>query len=334
MSYTDNGTAVPKILEENHYYPFGLKHENYASERFEFIKEPHGTLYVIQPTERREWQYKYQGQERQDELNLNWDSFKWRNYDFAIGRFMCVDPLAEKYAKWSPYTFSGNIVVNAREIEGLEPGVLFGTMDAAADNWGQQYNARSINVNQEYGSTIYQTTSANGTVQYSYSAPNVGTTGASVSVSPAPAGTIATGDIHSHAAYDPAYANNVFSGIPATGANTTSTTGDIGDNNQTGLTGYVTTPNGSLQKYDPITGTITTISTNLPSDRNDPTRLNTISTTPPVVPLTPITPSPITPSNPSQPVAPIPIIPRNPAPETPRPPKTPLPLPKISPIKI
>ncbi len=120
MSYTDNGVAVPKILEENHYYPFGLKHENYASERFERVKETNGELFVIQPTERREWQYKYQGQELQDELNLNWDSFKWRNYDFAIGRFMSVDPLAEKYVYNSTYAFAENRVVDGRELEGLE----------------------------------------------------------------------------------------------------------------------------------------------------------------------------------------------------------------------
>ena len=54
------------------------------------------------------YQYKYQGQERQDELGLNWDSFKWRNYDYAIGRFMSVDPLAEKYKKWSGYNYAMN----------------------------------------------------------------------------------------------------------------------------------------------------------------------------------------------------------------------------------
>ncbi len=77
-------------------------------------------MYVIQPTERREWQYKYQGQERQDELNLNWDSFKWRNYDFAIGRFMSVDPLAEDYSYNSTYAFAENKVIWSRELEGLE----------------------------------------------------------------------------------------------------------------------------------------------------------------------------------------------------------------------
>ncbi len=104
MSYTDNGTEA-KILEENHYYPFGLKHENYASEKFNIVKEPNGDLYVIQPTERREWQYKYNGKEWQDELGLNFYDYGARNYDAAIGRWMNVDPLAELSRRWSPYTY-------------------------------------------------------------------------------------------------------------------------------------------------------------------------------------------------------------------------------------
>ncbi|MNE15501.1 hypothetical protein D3C80_1084110 [compost metagenome] len=66
------------------------------------------------------YQYKYQGQERQDELGLNWDSFKWRNYDYAIGRFMSIDPLAEEYEDYTPYQFASNQPVHANEVEGLE----------------------------------------------------------------------------------------------------------------------------------------------------------------------------------------------------------------------
>jgi RHS repeat-associated protein len=72
------------------------------------------------------YKYKFQGQERQDELGLNWDSFKWRNYDYAIGRFISIDPLTEKYNTWSPYAFSGNRVIDARELEGLEPYIITG----------------------------------------------------------------------------------------------------------------------------------------------------------------------------------------------------------------
>ena len=71
------------------------------------------------------YNYKFQEQERQNELGLNWDSFKWRNYDYAIGRFMNIDPLSEKYAYQSHYNFSENRVIDARELEGLEAEILF-----------------------------------------------------------------------------------------------------------------------------------------------------------------------------------------------------------------
>ncbi|MFY7665419.1 RHS repeat domain-containing protein, partial [Flavobacterium sp.] len=118
MSYTDNGTAVPKILEESHYYPFGLKHENYASEIFERIKEPNGELFVLQPTERREWQYKYNGKEWQDELGLNFYDYGARNYDAAIGRWMNVDALAVKYYSNSPFHYADNNPILNYDVDG------------------------------------------------------------------------------------------------------------------------------------------------------------------------------------------------------------------------
>ncbi|TLX25761.1 HNH endonuclease [Chryseobacterium indologenes] len=38
-----------------------------------------------------------------------------------MARFFNVDPLTESYHTWSPFAFSGNRVVDARELEGLEP---------------------------------------------------------------------------------------------------------------------------------------------------------------------------------------------------------------------
>ncbi len=64
--------------------------------------------------------YEYQGQEHQTELGLNWSSFKYRNYDYAIGRFMSVDPLAEKFPYNSTYAFQENKMGLGRELEGLE----------------------------------------------------------------------------------------------------------------------------------------------------------------------------------------------------------------------
>ncbi|MGI9527356.1 MAG: RHS repeat domain-containing protein [Weeksellaceae bacterium] len=107
LSYTDkNGDGkisdyTNEIIDENNYYPFGLEHEGYNGKESGY-------------------KYKYQEQERQDELGLNWDSFKWRNYDYALGRFMSVDPLAEDYVYNSTYAFQENKMGMGRELEGLE----------------------------------------------------------------------------------------------------------------------------------------------------------------------------------------------------------------------
>lgn len=66
------------------------------------------------------YKYKFLGQERQDELGLNWDTFRYRNYDMAIGRFMGVDPITEEYMSISPYQFAHNNPVWKIELEGLE----------------------------------------------------------------------------------------------------------------------------------------------------------------------------------------------------------------------
>lgn len=87
-----------EIVEVNNYYPFGLQH-NYTQ------------------TTQNAYQYKYQGQELQEN---GWYSFKWRNYMPDVGRFFNIDPLSEMYAYQSHYNFSENRVIDAREIEGLE----------------------------------------------------------------------------------------------------------------------------------------------------------------------------------------------------------------------
>ena len=73
----------------------------------------------------------------QDEPGLNRDSFKYRNYDYAIWRFLSVDPLAEKYPYNSTYAFQENKLGLGRELEGLElearnentGEVIFGPLD-------------------------------------------------------------------------------------------------------------------------------------------------------------------------------------------------------------
>ncbi|WP_235946471.1 RHS repeat-associated core domain-containing protein [Flavobacterium silvaticum] len=98
-----------KILNEDHYYPFGLKHSNYSSGKKDFAREEEQLM--IKPTpfgEENPYLYKYNGKELQDELGLNWYDFGARNYDPAIGRWMNIDPRAEKYQSVSTYNYALN----------------------------------------------------------------------------------------------------------------------------------------------------------------------------------------------------------------------------------
>ncbi|MEP6804830.1 MAG: RHS repeat-associated core domain-containing protein [Flavobacterium sp.] len=113
ISYAKNPiTNVLEIIEESNYYPFGLKHQNYNG----------GSKQIA-------YNYKFLGQERQDELGLNWDTFRHRNYDYAIGRFFGVDPVSEEYMSISTYQFAHNNPVWKIEIEGLEGAPSNGKQD-------------------------------------------------------------------------------------------------------------------------------------------------------------------------------------------------------------
>ena len=74
-----------------------------------------------------QYSYGFQGQEKDDELKGQGNSinYKYRMHDPRVGRFFAVDPLTAKYPHYTPYSFSGNKVVNAVEIEGLEEQVIY-----------------------------------------------------------------------------------------------------------------------------------------------------------------------------------------------------------------
>ena len=125
LSYTNNilFSGSLKILEEDHYYPFGLKHTSYNTTKYEFVEVEDGANYYINITQlpagySSAYKYKLKGKEWQDELGLNEYAFGFRDYDPAIGRWNVIDPLAEKYITTSPYAFVQNNPLINREIDG------------------------------------------------------------------------------------------------------------------------------------------------------------------------------------------------------------------------
>jgi RHS repeat-associated protein len=85
-----SGTAV-QVLQENHYYPFGLEME--------------GAWVAQTGTENA---YQYNGKEINEDFGLNLSDYGARWYDGALGRWWSVDPLGEKTPRWSPYHYGFN----------------------------------------------------------------------------------------------------------------------------------------------------------------------------------------------------------------------------------
>ena len=79
-------SSTGTVEETNHYYPFG---------------GVFAATNNVQP-------YKYNGKEFDSKNGLNWYDYGARHYDAALGRFVSVDPLAEKYLSTSPYGYCLN----------------------------------------------------------------------------------------------------------------------------------------------------------------------------------------------------------------------------------
>jgi RHS repeat-associated protein len=120
LSYGLDENNVLKILEENNYYPFGLKHNNYNVDRRRYEETILGVEIRQCDVCPRGYQYKYNGKELQDELGLNTYDYGARNYDPAIGRWMNIDPLAESSRRFSPYTYALNNPVYFIDPDGMQ----------------------------------------------------------------------------------------------------------------------------------------------------------------------------------------------------------------------
>ncbi|WP_311319227.1 RHS repeat-associated core domain-containing protein, partial [Elizabethkingia anophelis] len=87
--YTKGASGGAEIIEENNYYPFGLKHQGYNSSSLA----------------NSAYQYKYNGKELQETGIYAMD---FRNYIPDTGRFLGIDKLSEIMPDWTPFRFAFN----------------------------------------------------------------------------------------------------------------------------------------------------------------------------------------------------------------------------------
>jgi RHS repeat-associated protein len=123
--YFDNlaiGITAGKIIEEDHYYSFGLKIAGISSKKLGDSGE--GTL---------KNNFLYNGKEYFDEGGLDWLDYGLRNYDPQVGRFVEMDPLMDHYSYLSPYQYAGNDPIANIDKNGMG---IFDVVDDAVEGTG------------------------------------------------------------------------------------------------------------------------------------------------------------------------------------------------------
>jgi RHS repeat-associated protein len=151
LSYAKSPANVLTIMEEDNYYPFGMKHSGYNNNGYAFSSVSNALALVANGTQT--YKYQYNGKEFQGELGLDWSDYGARNYDASIGRWMNIDPLAEKSRRWSPYNNTYNNPVYFIDPDGME--VINGETDLRK-RLEKQHNEQQKNLDDKHGGDTHK----------------------------------------------------------------------------------------------------------------------------------------------------------------------------------
>ncbi|HVI46754.1 MAG TPA: DUF6443 domain-containing protein [Chitinophaga sp.] len=119
------------LLEETHYYPFGLTMAGISANALKGINYP-------------ENRKKYNGIEFTTELDLNMYDAQFRNLDPQIGRWNQIDPKIENMEMWSPFASNYDNPIRYNDFLGDEPGPGPGDPLTVETNRGGYDNGKAI----------------------------------------------------------------------------------------------------------------------------------------------------------------------------------------------
>jgi RHS repeat-associated protein len=143
ISGPDDRFNPNEIIEESNYYPFGLKQRGYNT-------------YTSSNGNSVAQRWGYTGKEHQTEVGLAWIDITARNYDAALGRWMNIDILSEKYMDLSPYNYSLNDPILYVDPDGETPllGAILGAFTEYAGIVGSKMlfdNMSFVEANKDLG---------------------------------------------------------------------------------------------------------------------------------------------------------------------------------------